>query len=330
MWRKVFTFILVVLVWAGFSWQLSKFITSSGVVIPRPQLLSALLDRNTTPKIIADRLPHTDVAELEQLLQSIRTKNGQKPLERDTDLCIQFTAFSQPDKEAVFSACAGCRQVAIVKISSQVQSSRLESYFENDDAAREILLNPDLTHVCFREKDGMHTIFVMEYQETSTHNNAPARLPTPRSAQVTMPQEMHNFTEDELWQALIQYRQAHGRTVQTKDEKLCTYARKRVQDHLNRYLTTDPQDYPVPEKYPLDAHAGFATDADSGYAFEVTGKNRLAENLAYWPSAAHANHVIEWGWDSSTEGHREAQLSNDYGFACISGRDGFYVAIFGN
>jgi uncharacterized protein YkwD len=93
--------------------------------------------------------------------------------------------------------------------------------------------------------------------------------------------------------------------------------------------STKPQEYPVPDKYPLDAHAGFAADADSGYVFEITGKNYVAENLAYWPSAQAATHVIEWGWDSSTEGHREAQLSNDFTHACITGQEGFYVAIFG-
>ena len=88
------------------------------------------------------------------------------------------------------------------------------------------------------------------------------------------------------------------------------------------------EEYKNPDKYPLDAHAGFERDGDSGYLFEVTGFNAVAENLAYWPSAEYPNQVIEWGWDTSTEGHREAQLSDEYSHACLAGGDGFYVAIF--
>ena len=42
---------------------------------------------------------------------------------------------------------------------------------------------------------------------------------------------------------------------------------------------------------------------------------------------ATATQIIEWGWDSSTP-HRNAQLSNDWTHACVSGRFPFYVGIF--
>jgi uncharacterized protein YkwD len=89
------------------------------------------------------------------------------------------------------------------------------------------------------------------------------------------------------------------------------------------------EEYPNQSKYPLDNHAGFISDGESGYLFTTTEFNVVAENLAYWPTAQYASQVIEWGWDTSTEGHREAQLSTDYTHACLSGRNGFFVAIFG-
>jgi len=112
---------------------------------------------------------------------------------------------------------------------------------------------------------------------------------------------------------------------------LCLYAQKRLQDHLTLIeKKTPPADYPNPDKYPLDSHQGFSVDAQSGYAFDVTQTQKLAENLAYFPNAQTATQIIEWGWDTSTEGHREAQLSNDYSKACLWGEAGFYVAIFGS
>ncbi len=142
-------------------------------------------------------------------------------------------------------------------------------------------------------------------------------LPTPRS-----PTPPPTISEANLYNALQDYRTANGRTHLVFEENLCVYARKRVQDHLKRLETLGPDDKP------LDAHAGFQRDADSGELFKITDMKAVAENLAYLPAYTTATQIIEWGWDSSTA-HRDAQLSNDWTHVCLSGKYPFYVGIFG-
>ena len=131
------------------------------------------------------------------------------------------------------------------------------------------------------------------------------------------------ISEDELYSALQDYRTANGRTHLVFEENLCVYARKRVDEHLNRLETLGPDDKP------LDAHAGFQRDADSGELFKVTDMKAVAENLAYLPAYTTATQIVEWGWDTSTT-HRNAQLSNDWTHVCLSGKYPFYVGIFGH
>ena len=153
-------------------------------------------------------------------------------------------------------------------------------------------------------------------------------LPTPTPAQPLptktppTPTPPPTISEANLYNALQDYRTANSRTHLVFEENLCVYARKRVQEHLRRLETLKP------DETPLDAHAGFQRDADSGELFRVTDMKAVAENLAYLPAYTTATQIIEWGWDSSTA-HRDAQLSNDWTHVCLSGKYPFYVGIFG-
>ncbi|GEM_PF-6103649 len=145
---------------------------------------------------------------------------------------------------------------------------------------------------------------------------------TPRPTKtIRIPPPPPHISEDQLWQALLDYRQGQNRTHLVKEESLCVYARKRVEEHQTRYMTLKS------DEKPLDSHAGFERDAADQSVFKNTNFPALAENLAYLPGYATATQIIEWGWDSSTP-HRNAQLSNDWTHACVSGRFPFYVGIF--
>lgn len=145
---------------------------------------------------------------------------------------------------------------------------------------------------------------------------------TPRPTRaVRVPTSPPHISEDQLWQALADYRKAQNRTNLVREESLCVYARKRVEEHQTRFLTLGPEDQA------LDSHAGFERDAANQSVFKDTNFPALAENLAFLPDYATATQIIEWGWDSSFP-HRNAQLSNDWTHACISGRFPFYVGIF--
>lgn len=131
------------------------------------------------------------------------------------------------------------------------------------------------------------------------------------------------ISETDLYNALRDYRTANDRTHLVLEENLCLYARKRVEEHRKRLETLKPDDKP------LDSHAGFQRDADSGELFKTTDMKAVAENLAYLPAYTTATQIVEWGWDSSTA-HRDAQLSNDWTHVCLSGKYPFYVGIFGH
>jgi len=139
--------------------------------------------------------------------------------------------------------------------------------------------------------------------------------PTPTPTSVVI-------SEDELWQALIIYSQTHQRPDLQKNQKLCDYARFRVQELLGRLENL------LEDESPLDNHAGFTRDTESGKVFEETGFRVLAENLSFDPPAVNATQIIEWGWDTSAP-HRESLLDKEMTHGCIAGQQPIYVAILG-
>jgi uncharacterized protein YkwD len=140
-------------------------------------------------------------------------------------------------------------------------------------------------------------------------------IPTPTPTPVVI-------TEADLWKALGEYRKDHGSNTLTLDENLCRYARQRTQELITRLNTLKPGDTP------LDNHAGFIRDTDSGLAFQITGFDVLAEDLAYYPAAQNAVQVIEWGWDSSPK-HKASLLANDVSHGCVTGIPPIFVAELG-
>ena len=114
-----------------------------------------------------------------------------------------------------------------------------------------------------------------EAVEVTPHPTRVIRKPTPPP----------HISEDQLWQALSDYRQSQNRTHLVKEESLCVYARKRVEEHQARYLTLKD------DEKPLDSHAGFERDAANESLFKDTNFPALAENLAFLPGLkAKSNH----------------------------------------
>ncbi|PIR61783.1 MAG: hypothetical protein COY81_04730 [Candidatus Pacebacteria bacterium CG_4_10_14_0_8_um_filter_43_12] len=137
------------------------------------------------------------------------------------------------------------------------------------------------------------------------------------------------IADQEVIDALNNYRQVHGVGVLTVHSALCAYAEKRVQD-LVAYGG-------------LDNHQGFQADfADpknlpeqlKDYPGSKIGENlahQFCKNMTTGDSfvAETGTAIIEWCFDSSTKGHREAQLSSDYHNVCVRHADGMYVVEFG-
>jgi uncharacterized protein YkwD len=135
----------------------------------------------------------------------------------------------------------------------------------------------------------------------------------------------------EVMEALNAYRQSHKRPPLQQNEHLCRYAEKRVQDLV--------------ENGGLDNHAGFKKDFEDsenppvGIRDYPAGKT-IGENLAqqYCRNmqtgdsfvANSGAALIEWCFDSSTLGHREAQLSTQFKNFCVRHGQNMYVVIFGD
>ena len=137
------------------------------------------------------------------------------------------------------------------------------------------------------------------------------------------------ITNDDVVAALNSYRAVHGAQTLNINDNLCTYAEKRVSD-LVAFGT-------------LDNHEGFKNDfADQNNLPEPIQQyagTKIAENLAYQHCknmttgdsfiAQTGTALIEWCFDSSTMGHKEAQQNKDFRDVCVRNAKGMFVVIFG-
>jgi hypothetical protein len=274
---------------------------------------------NTLAK--SQQIVHFNQSQIVDSMQAVRQKIGLHKLVVDEKMCDQsatiFSLFEDKGslaKTDLKAFCPQCSQKAYLVVEGNYAIPGQTPWMEKPETTA--LIEQEYSHMCVYASDTSALLLL-----GSTKKNIQA------VGETDAPQPK-NFTEGQLWQALVDYRHAHTKPDLLQSESLCVYARKRVAEHISMFGEKPREEYKNQDKYPLDAHAGFERDGDSGYVFEVTGFNAVAENLAYWPSAEYPNQVIEWGWDTSTEGHREAQLSDEYSHACLAGGEGFYVAIF--
>jgi uncharacterized protein YkwD len=152
-----------------------------------------------------------------------------------------------------------------------------------------------------------------------------AAVPKVTQEKITFPE----ISDSSILEALNVYRATHKVHGLLEHPKLCEYAEKRVQD-LVAYGG-------------LDNHEGFKRDfADQNnlpQAIRDYPGGAIGENLAYQNCrnmqtgqgfmAETATALIEWCFDSSTKGHREAQLNSRYNNVCARHAQGYFVIIFG-
>jgi uncharacterized protein YkwD len=157
-----------------------------------------------------------------------------------------------------------------------------------------------------------------------------------RRTQATLPgtvqqqPAVREIPDSEVMEALNTYRQTHGRPLYQVSDQLCQYAEKRVQDLISFGG--------------LDAHAGFKQDFEDkenppvgirDYSGRTIGENlaqQYCRNMQTGESfvANTGTSLIEWCFDSSTLGHREAQLSTQFKNFCVRHGRNMYVVIFGD
>lgn len=152
----------------------------------------------------------------------------------------------------------------------------------------------------------------------------------PKTLVVTMsPFTFPNISDTDVLLELNAYRAAHTIPQLVENSNLCRYAEKRVRDLV--------------AFGGLDNHAGFIADTASAEslpdALRAYSGGSIGENLAYQNCknmttgdgflASTPQQLIEWCFDSSTKGHREAQLNPKFTAACVRHDQGYFVVIFG-
>jgi uncharacterized protein YkwD len=159
--------------------------------------------------------------------------------------------------------------------------------------------------------------------------SAPPAVKQPTAPIGINPASWPKISDDEVMAALNAYRATHGVPALSVHENLCTYAAKRAED-LRLYGG-------------LDNHEGFQKDFQEqkfppqleGYSGRTIGENlahQFCKNMQTEDSfvAETGTALIEWCFDSSVKGHREAQLSTQFKNVCVRHADYMYVVIFGD
>lgn len=125
-----------------------------------------------------------------------------------------------------------------------------------------------------------------------------------------LPPDDRMSTGDELFDAINNYRRGHGIALVSKSDTLCTIAGKRSREQLAIGR--------------IDGHAGFAK-----YAQEQREFSYLTEVLFGGNQPQTGVHIVEYGWDQSLTGHREAIQDRTMSHGC-GGIAGYFAAyIFG-
>lgn len=127
---------------------------------------------------------------------------------------------------------------------------------------------------------------------------------------LSMPPDPRMSTQDELFDAINQYRKANGINEVQKSDALCTIAQKRADEQLANGA--------------LDDHAGFDKYVNGQNEFSTMGEVLFGGN-----QPEYGVHIVEFGWARSLTGHREAIRDTNWQYGC-GGIAGYYaVFIFG-
>lgn len=127
---------------------------------------------------------------------------------------------------------------------------------------------------------------------------------------IALPPDPRMSTADELFEAMNNYRKARNVQNLAKSDLLCSIAENRADEQL--------------ANGDLDNHAGFDKYAQNQNEF-----SRMGEVLFGGVQPQYGVHIIEYGWDRSLTGHKEAIQDPDWSHGCGGIAGYFAVFIFG-
>lgn len=250
-----------------------------------------------------------------EMINQYRVAESHPALAFSDELCpVAQAALDLTEQDASLSPaiklCPNCRFTATLSVRGTYSESDILESFQRDD--RQTLLE-DASSICIRKS--MDTVAI-----------AIGILGDGASGTSERPPTLRDIPDTEVVAAINAYRASHSSPQLVVNDHLCAYAQKRAGD-----LVTNGG---------LDAHAGFRADfADGKYPPQLEGYTggRVGENLAHQYCYRGSKNVvantgtalIEWCFDSSTDGHREAQLDPKYTAVCVRHAQNMYVVIFG-
>lgn len=117
-------------------------------------------------------------------------------------------------------------------------------------------------------------------------------------------------TAGELFDAINSYKRTNGLPEISQNGTLCQIAQNRANELV--------------DKGELDGHAGFEKYARGQQEFDS-----MDEILFGGVMPQLAVHIVEWGWDKSLTGHRNALQNREYTHGCGGIAGYFAVFIFG-
>lgn len=127
---------------------------------------------------------------------------------------------------------------------------------------------------------------------------------------ISIPPDARMSTSEELFTAMNDYRRSHNVQTLTKNDLLCSIAQNRANEQL--------------ANGDLDNHAGFDKYAQNQEEFY-----RMGEVLFGGAQPQYGVHIVEYGWDRSLTGHKEAIQDPGWNHGCGAVAGYFAVFIFG-
>ena len=124
------------------------------------------------------------------------------------------------------------------------------------------------------------------------------------------PKDDHMSTPEELFNAVNAYRRSQALPELQSNGTLCSIAQNRAKE--------------LQELGKLDNHAGMDKYAHGQQEFDS-----MSEVLYGGVQPQSGTHIVEWGWDRSLTGHRDALQNRSYTHGCAGIAGYFAVFIFG-
>lgn len=326
-----------------------RFAKDAEVYFPEPirnaaQQVGINLPKPTIEYVVPPQ-PDINIQELLDYVNQRRTEEDQKPLTLSSKLNAASSLLLQTFDQDKFEIQKKDYSKTLEQHLKTVEYNYLEAVntavigpFSNEEVIEvwedsqmiDQLMTDQFTEIGF----GLTTPEIEGYQvgalviilaKPAPNRSLPGTPPSQASSPTINVPEISN---GEVLQALNQYRADHNVPGLLEDNRLCEYADKRAQD--------------LASFGGLDGHQGFINDfaAESppvgikDYPGGSVGENLASQfciNATTGDSfvAETGTSLIEWCFDSSLSGHREAQLNPHYNAACVRHRGHLYVVIFG-